>query len=291
MLSSIKSNDNQWTVVIDSQPYVFGADHPEYSNLIECVKVGDAEEFLKLITVGTAIENWSEGSFSFRDGFLFFEGEQIADQPTKRIIELIKDGWPVAPMLAYLTNLYENGSKRAVQESYDWCSHKGIPITEDGMLVGYKGVSIHRGPEFTDLNGRTVRDGDNVDKHTGKSYRNNVGDAPSMPRRQVCDNAEVGCSSGLHVGTYEYASNWAGSNGVVVLVKFNPKDIVSVPTDCEYQKMRVSSYEVIGIARGVIESAVYKTEDEDEDEDEFGDVFGDEDGDEDEYEYENDDWN
>ena len=31
-----------------------------------------------------------------------------------------------------------------------------------------------------------------------------------------------------------------------MIVRFNPKDAVSVPTDCECQKLRVCKYEVIG---------------------------------------------
>ena len=79
----------------------------------------------------------------------------------------------------------------------------------------------------------------------------------------MCDDHTKGCSAGLHVGTYDYACNWAGSGGVVVLVTFNPKDIVSVPSDCEFQKIRVSNYEVLQIAREEIEDAVFESEDED----------------------------
>lgn len=279
MLSHIKSNDNQWTVVIEAQPYLFDHTHPEYDGLVECVKVGDSVSFLEMVTVGTAIENWSEGNFEFKDGFLFFEGEQIADQPTDRIISLIRNGWAVAPMLAYLTNLYDNVSKRAVKESYTWCSHKGLPISDDGMLMGYKGVAVYDGPDCLDKNGRALRKGDSVDRFTGNSFRNNVGDNPNMKRRQVCDDMTKGCSQGLHIGTYDYAVGWAGHNGRVVLVKFNPKDIVSVPSCCKFQKMRVSDYVVVGIAREPIQEDVWSAP-EDEEEMEFTE-FDDDDMDDD----------
>ena len=78
----------------------------------------------------------------------------------------------------------------------------------------------------------------------------------------------------MHVGTFDYASSWAGNSGKVVLVKFDPSDIVSVPTDCEHQKMRVSGYTVIGIARDIIEEAVFENEEEwDFDEQETYDTF------------------
>lgn len=263
MLTSVKSNDNHWTVVLNGQPHMFDHTHPQYSGLVECVHSGDADEFVRLINTGNEIENWSEGDFEFRDGFLYFEEEQVANDPTRRMIECIQQGYPHQPLMNYLSNLYDNVSERAVQESYTWSSHKGLPITEDGMMVGYKGVRPHTGDTIKVKNGE-LNEGDLVDIYTGKTFRNNVGDVCTMKRRQVCDDHTQGCSSGLHVGTYEYACEWAGSTGVVVLVKFNPKDIVSVPSDCNCQKMRVSEYEVVAIAREQLEEAVYEHQEDDE---------------------------
>jgi hypothetical protein len=277
MLTATKSNDNHWTVILGGQPFMFDHTHPQYAGLVECVHAGDADEFVTLINTGSQIEDWSEGDFEFREGFLYFEDEQVASQPTSRVIEMIQQGFPHKPMLNYLTNLYDNVSERAVQESYTWSSHKGLPITDDGMMVGYKGVAVHRGDTINVKNGE-LNDGDHVDRYTGKTFRNNVGDVCSMKRRQVCDDHTQGCSSGLHVGTYEYACDWAGNSGVVVLVKFNPKDIVSVPSDCDCQKMRVSEYEVIAIAREQLEEAVYEddySDDYDYDELEDDDVIND----------------
>jgi hypothetical protein len=258
MLSHVKSNDNHWTVILDGEPHQFDHTNPNYSGLVKAVKNGKEEKFLKLLNTGSVIEDWSDGDFEFKNGFLYFEEEQIATDPTNRIIECIQQGFPHKFMLNYLSNLYDNTSGRAVQESYKWCSHKGIPITEDGMLIGYKGVAIYQGGDaIKDKMNLSLIKGDFVDKYTGKSFRNNIGDKPRMKRRQVCDDHNMGCSTGLHIGTYDYACDWAGPSGAVVLVKFNPKDIVSVPSDCDFQKMRVSGYEVISIAREQLDSAVY----------------------------------
>jgi hypothetical protein len=282
MLSHIKDNKNFWTVVLDGKPYQFDHTHAEYAALVECVKVGDADSFLEVFSVGTVIENWSEGQFEFRDGYLYYgQDEQIASQPTERIIDMLKQGWDHKPMLRYLGNLYENVSQRAVQESYDWSMHRGLPITDDGYMIGYKGVAVYSGEDRQDKLGRTLTNGDLVDKYTGNSFRNNVGDENHMPRRQVCDDHTRGCESGLHIGTYEYACQWAGCGGSVVLVKFNPADIVSVPSDCECQKIRVSKYTVLEVARGVIEEAVYETGFDDPDDEDF---YDEDEYDEDEYE-------
>ena len=268
MLSHIKDGQGHWTVTLNGQPHLFDPSHPHYTSLIKCVHAGDADEFVNLLNTGLQVENWSEGDFEFRDGLLYFEDEQVAKDPTNRIVECLQQGFPHQFMMNYLTNLYDNVSERAVQESYKWSSHKGLPITEDGMLVGYKGVRPYAGETIQGKNGE-IKEGDLVDIYTGNSFRNNVGDTASMKRRQVCDDHTQGCDTGLHVGTYDYACNWAGSTGVVVLVKFNPKDIVSVPSDCEHQKMRVSSYEVISIAREQLEEPVYSDEYDDEYEDDY----------------------
>lgn len=279
MLSHIKDGQGHWTVTLNGQPHLFDPSHPHYTSLIQCVHAGDADEFVNLLNTGLQVENWSHGDFEFAEGILLFEGEQVAKDPTNRIVECMQQGFPHEFMLNYLTNLYDNVSERAVQESYKWSSHKGLPITEDGMLVGYKGVRTYAGETVQGKNGE-IKEGDLVDIYTGNSFRNNVGDTASMKRRQVCDDHTQGCDSGLHVGTYDYACNWAGNTGVVVLVKFNPKDIVSVPSDCNCEKMRVSSYEVISVAREQLEEAVYSEDDYDDQEDyldelEDGDVIND----------------
>jgi len=279
MLSHIKDGQGHWTVTLNGQPHLFDPSHPHYTSLIQCVHAGDADEFVNLLNTGLIVEDWSEGDFKFRDGLLYFEDEQVAKDPTNRIVECLQQGFPHQFMMNYLTNLYDNVSERAVQESYRWSSHKGLPITEDGMLVGYKGVRTYAGETIQGKNGE-IKEGDLVDIYTGNSFRNNVGDTASMKRRQVCDDHTQGCDTGLHVGTYDYACNWAGNTGVVVLVKFNPKDIVSVPSDCNCEKMRVSSYEVISVAREQLEEAVYSEDDYDDEEDyldelEDGDVIND----------------
>ena len=279
MLSHIKDGQGHWTVTLNGQPHLFDPSHPHYTSLIQCVHAGDADEFVNLLNTGLQVENWSHGDFEFAEGILLFEGEQVAKDPTNRIVECMQQGFHHEFMLNYLTNLYDNVSERAVQESYKWSSHKGLPITEDGMLVGYKGVRTYAGETVQGKNGE-IKEGDLVDIYTGNSFRNNVGDTASMKRRQVCDDHTQGCDSGLHVGTYDYACNWAGNTGVVVLVKFNPKDIVSVPSDCNCEKMRVSSYEVISVAREQLEEAVYTEDYYDDQEDyldelEDGDVIND----------------
>ena len=255
MIPHIKHADGSFTVYFNATPFNFDSSHPKYVSLIECIKTGDDVEFQRLSSVGNCIENWSEGNFDFIDGFLFYEDEPVRDAVTQRIISMMEEGWDVTPMLKFLDRLYSNPSNRAVTEFYDWIQHKGLAITPDGYILGYKGVVTYDGPETEDKLGRKLKEGDLVDKYTGKSFRNNVGDVNEMKRRRVDDNCNNTCSHGLHVGTFDYACKWAG-NGNVVLVKFDPADVVSIPVDHDFKKLRCSKYEVVDIARLELEQEV-----------------------------------
>lgn len=279
-LPHIKDGNGHWNVTVSNRPIVFDPTHPEYTALVECVRTGDAEEFIKLMETGHTIENWSEGDFKFIDGFLFYEDEPVRKAITNRIVQMLKENWDHKPMLKFLENLYENVSNRAVNEFYDWIQHKGLAITPDGYILGYKGVEVYKGVNQDDLNGNPLNDGDLVDKYTGNSYRNNIGDEVTMKRRKVDDNCNNGCGTGLHAGTFEYASSWAGDSGKVVLVKIDPRDVVSIPVDCDFQKLRCSKYTVVDVAREIIEAAV--VDDYYDDEDDYSDDYDDydlEDGD------------
>jgi hypothetical protein len=134
------------------------------------------------------------------------------------------DGLPVEPLVNFLKNLLANPSKRSIEELYKFLEHKNMPITDDGCFLGYKGV----------------RD-DYMDVHSGR-FDNHPGKVHEMPRSKVDDDFRRGCSYGFHVGSLEYATGWGPRT---VIVKVNPKDVVSVPEDCNWQKLRTAKYEVI----------------------------------------------
>jgi hypothetical protein len=102
-----------------------------------------------------------------------------------------------------------------------------MPITDDGCFIGYKAIT-----------------NDWKDKHS-RTFDNRVGKTPTVPRNTVDDDFRNGCSHGLHIGSYKYANEFARGDDRIVLVKVNPADAVSVPEDCEFQKLRAWRYKVI----------------------------------------------
>jgi hypothetical protein len=81
----------------------------------------------------------------------------------------------------------------------------------------------------------------------------------------VDDNPENGCSYGFHAGSIDYAGNFGGSDRRVVIVKINPEDVVSVPNDCECQKLRTAKYEVVADYTGPLPKTYAESYDSTED--------------------------
>ena len=86
-----------------------------------------------------------------------------------------------------------------------------------------------------------------------------VGAVLEMPRNKVDDDKEIGCSYGFHAGTLDYASNFACGNDKLVLVEIDPADVVSIPTDCNFQKLRTCRYKVVSEFERPLTEHVYES--------------------------------
>jgi hypothetical protein len=113
-----------------------------------------------------------------------------------------------------------------VNELYGFLEKNNLPITPDGHFLAYKKVRQNY-----------------LDVHSG-TMDNSVGKVVEMERFKVDDKAENTCSSGLHFCSQSYLNHFGGER--VVIVKINPKDVVSIPTDYDFSKGRACRYEVIG---------------------------------------------
>jgi hypothetical protein len=68
-----------------------------------------------------------------------------------------------------------------------------------------------------------------------------------MERNQVDDDKDRTCSTGLHFCSQDYLPSFGSAQGNrVVIVKINPADVVSIPSDYNNAKGRACRYEVVG---------------------------------------------
>ena len=252
--------DGNLTVILKNKAHQVIPDHTNYKLILEALPTATEDELLELVDIEKAVASFSDGQVSIVNGKVMFEGEEVHGSISKRIIEFMSKGLPFQPLVKFLENLMENPSMQSQQELYDFLEHENLPITEDGCFLAYKAVSK-----------------DFKDKWRG-TFDNSVGQVCEMRRAKVDDNRSQGCSAGLHAGALNYVANYgsvdAGDN--IVIVKINPEDVVSVPSDCNCEKLRTCKYEVVGLYQGELPKPLYKAEFEADsyvDEDEYSTVY------------------
>jgi hypothetical protein len=244
---SVISSDGTICVVVDGKHYTVSASHPSYSEIrttITSVPFNESR-LIELLNINKAIAYCMHGKVrvDLNSGKVWFNDTEFCDKAfCERILRVMAEGQDPQYLLNFLNNLGENPEFRSIMETFKFICNEGMPITEDGCFLGYKGVRA-----------------DYYDKWSGTIQNTPDGRRVEMPRTGVCNDPSVSCDSGLHVGSYRYAKGWAGSDGVVILVKVNPKDVVSVPNH-ECEKLRACGYwcvKQLGIEASPIQGEVY----------------------------------
>jgi len=225
-------------VYVDGKMTAIGTDHPNYQKINSLVKDTNtvADDVRELLDVAASLEAFSDGHVTVVGDVLKYDGTEIHNALTARIIALLKEGESVEIFVKFMENLMQNPSFRAVNELYGFLEACTLPLTADGCFLAYKKVrhdygSLHENPDGTRMS-------------------NSLGKTVSMPRNQVDEDPTRTCSTGLHVASFGYIGHYGGTgtsdvDDRLVICKVNPADVVAVPKDYDNQKMRVAKYEVI----------------------------------------------
>jgi len=250
------------TLVLKNKSYQVLPDHINYRMILEKLETGTEDELLEIVDVQKAVTVFSQGLVSIKDGRIFYDNEEVHGSISKRILDFMSKGLPFQPLVNFLNNLMQNPSMQSQTELYDFLEHEYLPITEDGHFLAYKAVRS-----------------DYMDKYQG-IFDNSVGKVCQMTRSKVDDNRSRGCSKGLHAGALNYVAGYGNvdAGDKIVIVKINPKDVVSVPQECNCEKLRTCRYEVVGEYKGELLKPLYNASLEcgvdynDDDDDDYEDV-------------------
>ena len=225
-------------VVINNKTHTVSKTHITYQKVLDAIKKQDWPLVKEVIEPAKVVLAYGRGYVTIQDGVLLWKGAPMHGYLSTKIIEMLQQGLPVEPMVNFMHNLMSNPSSRAVNELYGFLEKGGMPITPDGYFLAYKKVRA-----------------DYKDCHSGK-MDNSVGQTVSMERNGVDDDRDRTCSHGLHFCSRSYLDHFGGDR--IVIVKINPRDVVSIPSDYNDAKGRACSYEVIGELEGEVKAAPEK---------------------------------
>lgn len=265
-VSIIVTASGHMTIVTRGHSYPIPPDHPNYKRIKQAVKADDDEAVVNLANIPRSITISSGGAVTVSNGNVYYNGVPQHSELARRILQLMNEDLPFQPMVRFLENLELNPSFRSRKELYVFLENHALPITEDGCFLGYKRVD----QDWFDFNSRTID--------------NHIGQKPFMARREVDDDYHMACSNGFHIGAISYVATFElGKPGHIIIVKVNPKDVVTVPEGAT-DKLRCYTYEVLQEYVGDLnQSSVYTSagepcisaptepdyEDEEEEEEEY----------------------
>jgi len=206
-------------VVVKGKSYSMDSTHPTFNKLRDALKKKDWKKVPKLVDVAQTVATESFGHVTVKANKVFYKNEEAHDAIAARILEMIKAGKPVRALVRFMDNLYQNPSKLAVKEFYQWLENNDLPITDTGCFFAYK---------YVDENYK--------DTHT-HTIDNRPGQVILGSRKWFDENYRTQCSSGYHVCSKQYGTY--GSRALAVLI--NPRDVLSA----EGGKVRVVNYEIL----------------------------------------------
>lgn len=189
----------------------------------------DEETFIKMANDRVNnIEKESKGKIKLNKEFseeaaATCGGINIPENILRKIEEMRDKGLEFRHYEKFWDRCLKNPEPRSIEMLFSFLDTHHLTITEDGHFLAYKGIRT----DYYDVHSRT--------------FDNSPGKTISMPRENVTYDPNSDCSAGLHAGNLGYARNWGP---VVVLVKIDPADVVSVPKHSSAQKIRVCRYTV-----------------------------------------------
>jgi acyl carrier protein len=260
MITALSLTLDTLTVILDNGAQIVPvrSDNPKWKEILELVKqfdttpegkiVGPEDKLLALLSLKAIVETYSVGQLSVNSTGVTYRGQPLHTIDSARVMAFLRDGLPFKPIANYMARKMANPSARAIAELYSFLEHKNMPITPEGKIIAYKGVkedfySVHGNLQTVVLQGHVNESG---------QLLNGVGSVLEVERSSVDDNFKNHCSFGLHAGSLQYAIGWGHR---VVLVEIDPADVVSVPDDCNCQKLRCCKYKVIGLYTGPMPQA------------------------------------
>lgn len=245
----VVNNDGEKSVTLAraGQDSLFARDdHPFWADIWRKVCADELDGLADLFDVPRSVEikfqRLSE-RVTVKKGVLYLDHDPIDDSLARTILRFLDEGrtdW--GALVSFFEYVQANPSQHSREQLFKFLDANNTSITQDGLIVAYKGVYRTSGGFESTRSGPAIVNGE---EHTGGKVPNDIGSLIELPRSTVVDRPTEHCSVGLHVAAIGYASTGPMGGDAVLEVHVNPRDVVSVPNDYNAQKVRCCRYKVV----------------------------------------------
>ena len=233
MKNSYLLTRNSITLIIDGEVRHLSKDHQFYNQILEEIHKEDIDwqKISTLMNIRKSIINYVGENLEIQGNeFIWKNGNETLKVENNALVTRILDGYNEGRDVQYLINFFNrvlaNPLESARQELFLFLEANELPITNEGLFLAYKKVTIN----YKDCHTRT--------------FDNSIGKIVNMPRKDCDTDRAQTCSYGLHFCSSSYLNCFGGDRTIIVEV--DPADVVAIPNDYNNAKGRTWRYRVVG---------------------------------------------
>ena len=276
ILSLSDEHGGSLSIIADNTRHVMRSENPMFGQAVEAYRNEDWDTVLRYMNPEKTVKQYlfEYENIKVENGAVLFGGSAVHSLCVDRILQFADSNFNPMPLVRFLSKLQKNPSRRSVEELYRFLERNNLTVTSNGNFLAYKALTSG----FYSITAGNAQLLKGKDDGNGRIF-NGVGEEIEVYRNYVDDDANRGCSVGLHAGTLEYAQSFGGNGATLVIVEIDPADVVSVPHDCECQKLRTSRYKVVDICTQRLDLPMYESRFDSAGDDDDWDSWDDEDED------------
>ena len=221
----IITNENI-TLYYDNNVYTLNKQSKQHPLVVKCLLAGNYDKASSFMNLKEGIvRKIANSDLVLKGNQLYWKEKQLNNYVTKKIIALMGKNRKIDLLVAFLNKLMLNPIPRVQDELLQFLEYGKLPICTDGDFLAYKRVNE-----------------DYRDYHSGQCDYT-PGKTVKMKRKDCDTNSNNVCSTGLHFCSFEYLNSFSGDK--IIVVKINPKNVMSIPKDYNNTKGRACEIQSI----------------------------------------------
>lgn len=224
---------NFLTVFVGNVSRQINRNDARYARAVSLIKQKLWKDLFALLDQPAAMARYSDGAVSVFDNEVHYNGKPVHGVVVQKILDFMREGLPVEPLVKFLDNLYKNTDTDIHERLYTFLEKNNLAITERGSFLAFKlvredGLPYYHGRgDIQDEKGNWI----NAVYKVGQTYL--------YDRSRIIKTSGECSTEGIYVGNRNY---WGSAfnekdeytgDGLMLVVEVYPQDVANVPhADC-----------------------------------------------------------